>query len=109
MLALCCWLGATPRPAAAAERILNFVSDVSVQRDGDLQVTETIVVNAEGDKIRRGILRDFPTIYSASNGRRVEVAFDVAGGHARRQDRDLHHREALRTGCGCGSDAPTCW
>ena len=29
-------------------------------------------------RFRRGILRDFPTIYSASNGRRVEVAFDVA-------------------------------
>jgi uncharacterized membrane protein YgcG len=63
--------------AGAAERILNFVSDVTVERNGDLQVSETIVVNAEGDKIRRGILRDFPTIYSAANGSRVEVGFDV--------------------------------
>jgi uncharacterized membrane protein YgcG len=65
------------RPATAAERILNFVSDVRVQRNGDLVVAETIVVNAEGDKIRRGILRDFPTIYSGNDGRRVEVGFDV--------------------------------
>ena len=77
LLALCCALGATLVPAAAAERILNFVSDVTVQRNGDLLVAETIVVNAEGDKIRRGILRDFPTIYSGNDGRRVEVGFDV--------------------------------
>src|SRR5450432_1457121 len=61
----------------AAERILNFVSDVTVERNGNLQVSETIVVNAEGDKIRRGILRDFPTIYSGNTARRVEVGFDV--------------------------------
>jgi uncharacterized membrane protein YgcG len=70
-------LAATLGQAGAAERILSFVSDVTVQRDGDLDVAETIVVNAEGDKIRRGILRDFPTIYSAANGSRVEVGFDV--------------------------------
>jgi uncharacterized membrane protein YgcG len=77
LLVLSCGLGLTLRPAAAAERILNFVSDVTVQRNGDLLVAETIVVNAEGDKIRRGILRDFPTIYSGGDGRRVEVGFEV--------------------------------
>jgi uncharacterized membrane protein YgcG len=70
-------LAAALGPAGATERILNFVSDVTVERNGDLEVAETIVVNAEGDKIRRGILRDFPTIYSAANGSRVEVGFEV--------------------------------
>jgi uncharacterized membrane protein YgcG len=64
-------------PAAAQERILQFVSDVMVERNGDLSVTETIRVQAEGREIRRGILRDFPTIYTGANGVRVEVGFEV--------------------------------
>ena len=32
-----------------------------VQADGSLDVTERIVVRAEGSSIRRGIYRDFPT------------------------------------------------
>jgi uncharacterized membrane protein YgcG len=64
-------------PAAAVERILQFISDVTVERNGDLAVTETIAVQAEGRSIRRGILRDFPTIYRRRDGARVVVGFDV--------------------------------
>ena len=64
-------------PAQAVERILRFVSDVEVQRNGDLDVTETIRVQAEGNQIRRGILRDFPTTYARPDGGRVVVGFDV--------------------------------
>jgi uncharacterized membrane protein YgcG len=63
--------------AQAVERILSFVSDVKVERNGDLLVTETIRVQAEGREIRRGILRDFPTRYTRRDGTRVQVAFDV--------------------------------
>ena len=65
------------RPAAADERILLFISDVTVERSGDLLVTETIRVQAEGRQIRRGIFRDFPTIYTRPDGTRVEVGFHV--------------------------------
>jgi uncharacterized membrane protein YgcG len=64
-------------PAQAVERILRFVSDVEVQSNGDLAVTETIRVQAEGNQIRRGILRDFPTAYARPDGSRVVVGFDV--------------------------------
>ncbi len=68
-------------PAAGAqdgiERILDFSSDITVQRNGDLNVIETIAVNAQGDNIRHGIYRDFPTIYTDKFGRRVRVRFDV--------------------------------
>ena len=64
-------------PAQAVERILLFISDVEVQRNGDLIVTETIRVQAEGREIRRGILRDFPTTYTRRDGTRVEVGFEV--------------------------------
>jgi uncharacterized membrane protein YgcG len=70
-------LVATLAPASAVERILQFVSDVRVERNSDLLVTETIRVQAEGREIRRGILRDFPTRYVARDGRRVEVGFEV--------------------------------
>jgi hypothetical protein len=68
---------ATAAPAGAVERIIQFISDVSVQRDGDLIVTETIRVEAEGNVIRRGIFRDFPTIYPRPDGTRVEVGFHL--------------------------------
>jgi uncharacterized membrane protein YgcG len=68
---------AATAPAQAVERILRFVSDVEVERNGDLTVTETIRVQAEGNQIRRGILRDFPTTYARPDGGRVVVGFEV--------------------------------
>ncbi len=64
-------------PAGAAERILLFVSDAQVQANGDLVVTETTLVRAEGRAIQHGIQRDFPTRYSRSDGTRVEIGFEV--------------------------------
>lgn len=64
-------------PSLAEERIERFVSDVTVEGNGDLIVAETIQVWAEGKQIRRGILRDFPTVYHRADGSRVEVRFDV--------------------------------
>jgi uncharacterized membrane protein YgcG len=64
-------------PAAQAdERILNFQSDIIVMEDGWLDVTETITVRAEGNRIRRGIYRDFPTEYFDKFGNRYEVDFE---------------------------------
>lgn len=77
VIAVALWLTAALVPAAAGERITRFVSDVTVQRNGDLDVTETITVEAEGQSIKRGILRDFPTSYANRDGTRVEVGFDV--------------------------------
>jgi Predicted membrane protein (DUF2207) len=68
---------AATAPAHAVERILRFVSDVQVQRNGDLDVTETIRVQAEGNQIRHGIFRDFPTTYTRRDGSRVVVGFNV--------------------------------
>src|SRR5262245_21686913 len=66
-------------PSLAEERISSFVSDVEVLRNGDLIVTESLDVWAEGRQIRRGILRDFPTVYHRADGSRVEVGFDIQG------------------------------
>jgi uncharacterized membrane protein YgcG len=61
----------------AAERVLDFHSEIRIGADGALTVTEVIVVQAEGREIRRGILRDFPTDYRDSRGARVVVPFEV--------------------------------
>ena len=64
-------------PAAAEERITSYDSSIDVARNGALTVTETISVVSEGDRIRHGIFRDFPTTYTDKFGRRVHVGFDV--------------------------------
>ncbi len=61
--------------ASADERILNFHSEIRVLQDGWIEVTETIQVRAEGNRIRRGIYRDFPTEYYDKLGNRYEVDF----------------------------------
>ena len=58
------------------ERILSYSSDITVNRDSSLDVVETIRVRAEGNQIRRGIFRDFPTRYQRE-GRTVRVGFEV--------------------------------
>ena len=49
---------------AAAEEVINrFDAGIEVETDGDILVTETITVTAEGNQIRRGIFRDLPRYY----------------------------------------------
>ena len=71
---LCAWA----LPALADERILSYDSAITVNADGSQAVTETIRVRAEGDNIKRGIYRDFPTTYRTSTGSRHQVEFRVA-------------------------------
>ncbi|HKO66476.1 MAG TPA: DUF2207 domain-containing protein, partial [Burkholderiaceae bacterium] len=61
----------------AQERIVDFASDVSIGSDGTLLVIETIVVQVEGQQIKRGIFRDFPTRYENHRGITVVVPFEV--------------------------------
>ena len=78
ILAACaCWLLAWAMPVAAEERITRYDIQVGVQSDGSLEVTERIDVRAEGQRIRRGIYRDFPTRYRDRHGNRIVVGFEV--------------------------------
>ena len=45
------------------ERILSYDAFIRVKPAGDMEVTETIKVVSEGDRIKHGIFRDFPTRY----------------------------------------------
>ncbi len=86
-----------PVEAVAREEILSYGSDVVVFADGAMEVTETIRVRAEGDSIRRGIYRDFPTDYTDARGNRYRVGFDVL--EVRRDDSvEDYHTESRANG-----------
>ncbi|MCP4183975.1 MAG: DUF2207 domain-containing protein [Hyphomicrobiales bacterium] len=63
--------------AQAKERIVKYHSDISIETNGDLLVQETITVIAEGNRIRRGIYRDFPILKKNAAGRTIKVGFEV--------------------------------
>jgi len=62
---------------AQSERILDFASTVLIDPDGSLLVSETITVQATGDQIKRGIVREFPTVYPGRNGGTVRIGFEL--------------------------------
>ena len=64
-------------PSLAREEIRSMVSDVTLATDGSVQVVETLVVNAEGDQIRRGIFRDIPVTMLGDSGNKIRIALDV--------------------------------
>ena len=96
----CLLLLALPVLAGADERILEFHSDITVRQDGWIEVTETIRVRAEGDRIRRGIYRDFPTEYFDKLGNRYVVDFQpfaVFRNEAREPFKIVEYRNGVRT------------
>ncbi|MGB7206689.1 MAG: DUF2207 domain-containing protein [Anderseniella sp.] len=82
--------------ALAEEQILNFNSRIEVARNGDLTVTETIRVKAEGRTIRRGIFRDFPLVFQGPSKREHRVSFDVIEVLRNGQPEDFRLDEASR-------------
>ena len=43
--------------AYAQERIESFASTITINKDGSMHVREAIVVHAEGNQIKKGVLR----------------------------------------------------
>jgi uncharacterized membrane protein YgcG len=63
------------RATAASEYISSFHSEIKINTDASMNVTETIGVHAAGINIRHGIYRSFPTRYGRDY--RHFVSFDV--------------------------------
>ncbi len=87
----------TPTITAAQERIRSFDSRVQVHHSGELTVTETITVIAQGKKIKRGIYRDFPTEYQDHENRKHRVSFSLLG-VTRNGNPEAHHIKELANG-----------
>ena len=77
LFALLLLLGFSPGMAQNDERILSYHSDIAIQTDGSMTVSEHITVRALQQNIRRGIYRDFPTRYRDRGGNRIIVDFEV--------------------------------
>ena len=66
------------------DRILRFHTDIDVQKNGQVHVTEYITIyngngqgNATNNDIQRGIVRDFPTVYTDKDGYKVKTGFSL--------------------------------
>ncbi len=77
LIALLAWLAVCTPALASGERILDYHSDIRIQADASIEVTEHIRVRSQQRSIRRGIYRDFPTRYRDRLGNRVVVEFEV--------------------------------
>ena len=86
-----------PLTGFADERILSFHSEVSVMSDGMIEVTETIKVRAEGNRIKRGIYRDFPTGYEDRLGNEYKVVFTPLA-VLRNEQPEAYHSQSIRRG-----------
>ncbi len=97
LLALLLVLPCIAGRAEAREEIREYISEIIVHTDGGMTVTETITVKAEGNKIRRGIYRDFPTTYKDRHGHRVRVGFELLD--VKRDGKsEPHHTEGRSNG-----------
>lgn len=79
------------------ERILDYHSDIEVHADDSMIVTESIHVVAQGNRIRHGIYRDFPTTYTDPLGRVYIVGFNLLGA-TRDAAPEQTHIESLSNG-----------
>ncbi len=59
------------------ERIISYDSDITINKDGSMDVVEVIKVHSEAVKIKRGIFRDFPTKYEDKYGNNIVIKFEV--------------------------------
>src|SRR5690606_11012243 len=92
-LALLLLLVTWPSWALAEERILDYHSRIQVAATGEIAVSETIRVVAEGQQIRRGIYRDFPTDYEDPMGNHYRVDFNVISVQRNGQDEPWHTKK----------------
>ncbi|MCU0559043.1 MAG: DUF2207 domain-containing protein [Desulfobacterales bacterium] len=90
-------LAAAAASAPPAERITRFASAIRIAPDAGLRVEETIRVASRGERIQRGIYRDFPTRYTDRAGNRFTVGFRIES-VARNGSPEPFHTEARANG-----------
>jgi uncharacterized membrane protein YgcG len=88
---------ATALPARARERVVEFAATIKIEQDGTLLISEKITVEATGEQIKRGIVREFPTRYTDDRGRTVRVGFELIGVQRDGQP-EPHHTAKLTNG-----------
>jgi len=79
------------------ERIISFDSEITINEDATMIVLEKIKVYAAGQKIQRGIYRDFPTKYKDKYGNNINIKFDVLE-ISRDGNSEDYHTESISNG-----------
>ena len=79
------------------ERIISFDSEININEDASMTVVERIKVYAAGQKIQRGIYRDFPTRYKDEYGNNIKIKFDLLE-ISRDGNSEDYHTENLSNG-----------
>lgn len=85
------------------ERIISFDSEITINEDASMIVSEKIKVFADGNKIQRGIYRDFPTKYKDQYGNNVVIKFEVLEVSRDGNSEDFHtenQSNGIRVYCG---------
>ena len=85
------------------ERIISFDSEITINEDASMIVSEKIKVFADGNKIQRGIYRDFPTKYKDQYGNNVVIKFEVLEVSRDGNSEDYHtenQSNGIRVYCG---------
>jgi hypothetical protein len=77
-------------PAPGTEQVLSYDSDITVNPDSTLLVSETIKVLATGAPIEHGIYRDIPTRYHDQFGNPYTIHFEVVSLERDGQPEDFH-------------------
>lgn len=73
------------------EHILSFHSDIDISKDAEVTITEKIKVYADGNEIRRGIMRSLP-LWRNINGKKIRIRYDIIS-VLRDGEKDGYHTE----------------
>ncbi|MFY1046998.1 DUF2207 domain-containing protein [Chryseobacterium sp. GP-SGM7] len=71
------------------ERIINFHTDIDVNKNSGLSITEKIKVHSEGENIKRGIFRTLPLVRNL-NDRTQKVNYNIVSVKKNGVDEDYH-------------------
>ena len=75
------------------EKINSFHSEINIQKDGAVTVTEYINVTATGDQIRRGIFRALPLVRNI-NGEKDPVSYKIISVERDNRPEDYHVKKS---------------
>ncbi|SOE19601.1 Predicted membrane protein [Spirosomataceae bacterium TFI 002] len=81
----------------AEERILSYHSDIEIQQDRSVIITENIKIIAEGYIFKRGIYRDIPTSYELKGGQKYRVGFDLIS-VTKNGEKELYKKDSRSNG-----------
>tara|TARA_R110002110_G_scaffold415797_1_gene656199 strand:+ start:17809 stop:19707 length:1899 start_codon:yes stop_codon:yes gene_type:complete len=77
----------------AQERIIQYNSNILINQNATIDITETIQVVANNNQIKRGIFRTIPTRYKTKMGDRVNFKLDVLSVSKNGQTEPYHIEE----------------